>query len=55
MDAVSLAAATSSLANLSGGTAIAAFKAQVDSQRALVNMVQALTTSGRGQQINMLV
>lgn len=55
MDAVALAAVAVLNANLASGFGIAAFKAQVDSQKQMVAAVQALTASGPGQLVNMLV
>jgi hypothetical protein len=55
MDSVSLAAFSILNANLSSGFGIAAFKAQVDAQKQMVAAVQALTSSGPGQLVNMLV
>lgn len=59
MDSVSLAAFSVLNANLTSGLGIAGFKAQVDSQKQMVAALeastQALTSSGPGQLVNMLV
>lgn len=55
MDALSLAAVAVASSQLSSGFGIAAFKAQVDAQKQLVNAIQQLTSSGPGQLVNMLV
>ncbi|MFY7958589.1 MAG: hypothetical protein ACOVVK_00790 [Elsteraceae bacterium] len=55
MDSVSLAAFSVLNANMTSGLGIAAFKAQVDAQKQMVAALQALTSSGPGQLVNMLV
>ena len=55
MDSLALTAVSVASAQLTNGFGIAAFKAQVDAQKQIVNMIQQLTSSGPGQLVNMLV
>jgi type V secretory pathway adhesin AidA len=55
MDAVGMTAVAVLNANLASGFGVAAFKAQVDAQKQMVAALQALTSSGPGQLVNMLV